>query len=204
MFQDFNSYNQYYGINGAFNNQGLNANNLSNGFDFRTMNSNVNNEEIITLAQGVDLIRQSVSDEREDEMFYDSLIKKARTEQEKKIITEIRDDERKHNRILREVYFNLTGQMVSGMGMSDMPSMQMMPNASNMSSSLEKPHETHEELEYKVGLEKALFGELEAVIRYRRIMSVMPSGNNYILLMSIMTDEIRHSAMYNFLIHIAK
>ena len=89
MFQDFNSYNQYYGINGAFNNQGLNANNLSNGFDFRTMNSNVNNEEIITLAQGVDLIRQSVSDEREDEMFYDSLIKKARTEQEKKIITEI-------------------------------------------------------------------------------------------------------------------
>ena len=204
MFQDFNSYNQYYGINGAFNNQSLNANNLSNGFDFRTMNSNVNNEEIITLAQGVDLIRQSVSDEREDEMFYDSLIKKARTEQEKKIITEIRDDERKHNRILREVYFNLTGLMVSGMGMSDMPSMQMMSNASNMSSSLEKSHETHEELEYKVGLEKALFGELEAVIRYRRIMSVMPSGNNYILLMSIMTDEIRHSAMYNFLIHIAK
>lgn len=204
MFQDFNSYNQYYGINGAFNSQGLNANNLSNGFDFRTMNSNVNNEEIITLAQGVDLIRQSVSDEREDEMFYDSLIKKARTEQEKKIITEIRDDERKHNRILREVYFNLTGQMVSGMGMSDMPSMQMMSNASNMSSSLEKSHETHEELEYKTGLEKALFGELEAVIRYRRIMSVMPSGNNYILLMSIMTDEIRHSAMYNFLIHIAK
>lgn len=204
MFQDFNSYNQYYGINGAFNNQSLNANNLSNGFDFRTMNSNVNNEEIITLAQGVDLIRQSVSDEREDEMFYDSLIKKARTEQEKKIITEIRDDERKHNRILREVYFNLTGQMVSGMVMSDMPSMQMMSNASNMSSSLEKPHETHEELEYKAGLEKALFGELEAVIRYRRIMSVMPSGNNYILLMSIMTDEIRHSAMYNFLIHIAK
>ena len=137
-------------------------------------------------------------------MFYDSLIKKARTEQEKKIITEIRDDERKHNRILREVYFNLTGQMVSGMGMSDMPSMQMMSNASNMSSSLEKSHETHEELEYKTGLEKALFGELEAVIRYRRIMSVMPSGNNYILLMSIMTDEIRHSAMYNFLIHIAK
>ena len=204
MFQDFNSYKQYYGINGAFNNQGLNANNLSNGFDFRTMNSNVNNEEIITLAQGVDLIRQSVFDEREDEMFYDSLIKKARTEQEKKIITEIRDDERKHNRILREVYFNLTGQMVSGMGMSDMPSMQMMSNASNMSSSLEKSHETHEELEYKTGLEKALFGELEAVIRYRRIMSVMPSGNNYILLMSIMTDEIRHSAMYNFLIHIAK
>lgn len=204
MFQDFNSYNQYYGINGAFNNQSLNANNLSNGFDFRTMNSNVNNEEIITLAQGVDLIRQSVSDEREDEMFYDSLIKKARTEQEKKIITEIRDDERKHNRILREVYFNLTGQMVSGMVMSDMPSMQMMSNASNMSSSLEKSHETHEELEYKTGLEKALFGELEAVIRYRRIMSVMPSGNNYILLMSIMTDEIRHSAMYNFLIHIAK
>ena len=50
----------------------------------------------------------------------------------------------------------------------------------------------------------SLLGELEAVVKYRRIMGVMPSGNSYILVMSIMTDELRHSAMYNYLIHMAK
>ena len=190
MFQDFNSYNQFYGVNGAFSNQGFNANNLSNGFDFRAMNGGMNNEEVIGFSQAVNLIRQSVADEREDEMFYDELIKKAQTEQEKKIISGIRDDERKHNRILRELYFGFTGQMVQ------MPGVQGSNDGSQMVLA--------DGLSYKAGLEKALFGELEAVVKYRRIMGVMPSGSSYTLLMSIMTDEVRHSAMFNYLIHIAK
>ena len=56
----------------------------------------------------------------------------------------------------------------------------------------------------KEQLEKALFGELNAVVKYRRIMGTMPSGNSYTLLMSIMTDELRHANKYNFLIHNAK
>ena len=32
----------------------------------------------------------------------------------------------------------------------------------------------------------------------------MPSGSSYTLLMSIMTDELRHANKYNFLIHNAK
>ena len=32
----------------------------------------------------------------------------------------------------------------------------------------------------------------------------MPSGNSYTLLMSIMTDELRHASKYNFLIQNAK
>ena len=59
-------------------------------------------------------------------------------------------------------------------------------------------------LSYKEKLEKALFGELDAVVRYRRIMGTMPSGNSYTLLMSIMTDELRHASKYNFLIHKAQ
>ena len=54
--------------------------------------------------------------------------------------------------------------------------------------------------DYREELEKALFGELDAVVKYRRIMATMPSGNNYTLLMSIMTDEMRHAFKYNFLI----
>ena len=40
-------------------------------------------------------------------MFYDTLIKQAPTEKE--IIRSIRDDERKHNQILRDLYYNFTG-----------------------------------------------------------------------------------------------
>lgn len=59
-------------------------------------------------------------------------------------------------------------------------------------------------MDYKTNLEKALFGELEAVKKYRKIMAQMPSGNSYTLLMSIMTDEIRHASKYNFLIQNVK
>ena len=54
-------------------------------------------------------------------------------------------------------------------------------------------------MDYKANLEKALFGELDAVSKYRKIMGTMPSGNSYTLLMSIMTDELRHANKYNFL-----
>ncbi len=140
----------------------------------------VNQEEIITLNQAIELIRQSVGDEREDEMFYDILIKQAPTEKEKEMIRSIRDDERKHNQILRRLYYEFTGQMI--------------PESSFSMSA-------NDDMDYKENLEKALFGELEAVKKYRKIMGQMPSGNSYTLLMSIMTDELRHANKYNFLIH---
>ena len=42
--------------------------------------------EIITLNQAIDLIRKSVDDEKEDEMFYGILIEQAPTDKEKDII----------------------------------------------------------------------------------------------------------------------
>ena len=63
---------------------------------------------------------------------------------------------------------------------------------------------TNNTMNYKANLEKALFGELGAVEKYRRIMGAMPNKNSYTLLMSIMTDELRHANKYNFLIHNAK
>ena len=59
-------------------------------------------------------------------------------------------------------------------------------------------------MDYKANLEKALSGELDAVAKYRKIMGTMSSGNSYTLLMSIMTDELRHANKYNFLINNAK
>jgi rubrerythrin len=170
MYPDYNMYNQFYGFN--------------NDYNYRSCSPVYNNnDEIITLNQAIELIKKSVGDEKEDEMFYDNLIKQAPTEKEKEIIISIRDDERKHNNILRELYYNFTGQMI--------PPDTLTGNIDD-------------QLNYKEQLEKALFGELNAVVKYRRIMGTMPSGNSYTLLMSIMTDELRHASKYNFLIHNAK
>lgn len=170
MYLDYyNIYDQYYGLN-ELNYRNSESESMGGG-------------EIITLNQAIGLIRKSVGDEKEDEMFYDNLIKQAPTEKEKEIIRNIRDDERKHNQILRELYYEFTGQMLPA-------------DTLNV--------ESNSSMEYKANLEKALFGELDAVKKYRRIMAQMPSGNSYALLMSIMTDELRHASKYNFLIQSAK
>lgn len=171
MYPDYyNMYNQYYGFN---------------GYNYRSSEptTNIQSDEIITLNQAIESIRESVGDEKEDEMFYETLIKQAPTEKEKEIIRSIRDDERKHNQILRELYYNFTGQVIP-------------PDTSTTTM--------ENKLSYKENLEKALFGELDAVVRYRRILGTMPSGNSYTLIMSIMTDELRHANKYNFLIQNAK
>lgn len=169
MYSNYDMYDPYYGFN---------------HYGYRSSEStNMYSDEIITLNQAIELIRQSVGDEKEDELFYDSLIKQAPTEKEKEIIRSIRDDERKHNQILRQLYYEFTGQVI--------PVDTSVVNSNN-------------EQNYKEQLEKALFGELNAVVRYRRIMGTMPSGNSYTLLMSIMTDELRHANKYNFLIQNAR
>lgn len=150
---------------------------------YRSSEPQLDSGEIITLNQAIALIKKSVGDEKEDEMFYDILIEQAPTEKEKDIIKSIRDDERKHNQILRKLYYEFTGQI--------------LPQDTLSSNSKDNR-------DYKSNLEKALFGELDAVAKYRKIMGTMPSGNSYTLLMSIMTDELRHAGKYNFLIHNAK
>lgn len=167
-FCNYNPYNQYYDIN---------------EYNYRINEQKNNSDEIITLNQAISLIRQSVEDEKEDERFYNILINQAQTEKDKNIIKSIRDDEIKHNQILRNLYYEFTGQMLP---------------VNNLFNG------TNDSMDYQSNLEKALFGELNAVSKYRKILGTMPNGNSYTLLMSIMTDELRHAIKYNFLIHNAK
>lgn len=160
----YNMYNPYYN----FDNEN------------RHMDKDAGNEELITLNEAIELIRKSVEDEKEDELFYDILIQQAPTEKEKSIIRSIRDDEIKHNHILKRLYYEFTGQML--------PESTLKNNGT-------------QNMDYKSNLEKALFGELDAVSKYRKIMGVMPNGNSYTLLMSIITDELCHANKYNYLIH---
>ena len=165
MYQDYNSiYNRRY------------------GYPYYRREKTVVDEEIISLSEALELIRKSIADEKQDEIFYSALIEKAPDDNAKKIITDIRDDEKNHNEILRFIYSNITGEVFSDMN----------ANATNT---------VNEETTYTQDIESALFGELDAVKKYRKIMGAMPSSKMQTLVMSILTDELRHANKYNYLIH---
>lgn len=130
------------------------------------------------MPEAKDLIFQSIAGEAEDEMFYQQLWQQALSVAEKEIIAGIRDDEKKHRRILRKIYQEITGQMITD---------DMMIQEMNYA------------FDYENNLQKAFFGELKAIEKYRKIMAHM-AGHHYPLLMAIMSDEMRHACMYNYLL----
>lgn len=136
--------------------------------------------EIISFEQALELIKNSIQDEKEDELFYDSFIKQAPTQMDQEIIRHIRDEERSHNQILRQLYFEFTGQLLP---------QEQITKDNQVSTN------------YQSNLEKAFFGEIGAVQKYRKIMSAMPTSVSYGLLMSIMTDELTHVDQFNFLLN---
>lgn len=126
--------------------------------------------------EALKLVAQSVEGEREDDLFYDYLIGIA-PEEQKEIIASIRDDERKHVRMFREIYWQVTGQ--------DLPPAPQVPFTAPKS--------------YCQGIKKALFGELSAVERYRKILfgfEFLPYRN---MITEIYTDELKHSSKWNYL-----
>lgn len=132
--------------------------------------------QVYAYPEALNLIFQSVSSEREDELFYDYLISVAPPAQ-RDIIASIRDDERKHTKMFREIYWEVTGQ--------DIPSVPETP--------FQPPQS------YCDGITKALFGELAAVERYRKILfgfEFLPYRN---MIIEIYTDELKHASKWNYL-----
>ncbi len=160
MYNEYNKYGYYY------------------GYPRCNRNNTVVDDELISLDKAVEGILNSIKNEKEDEFFYTNLIEMA-PDYAKDIISSIRDDETRHNEILRFVYSNITGEV-----------------AKNSDENVQM-----QEMTYAEGLEKAFFDETAAVKKYRRIMGAMPNTKLHTLLMSIMTDELRHASLYNYLIH---
>ncbi|PHV72326.1 rubrerythrin [Sporanaerobium hydrogeniformans] len=133
-----------------------------------------------TLEQALKLIYNAVQGEKEDELFYSYLISVAPTQAEKDIITSIRDDEKKHNQMFREIYKFFTGQDISV----------------SQDVNFEKPSS------YKQGLKDALFGELSAVERYRDIRAGLPIEYYRDMVFEILTDELKHADKYNYLLNL--
>lgn len=150
-------------------------------YQMSQMPANIAGLEEYTYPQNVPealkLIQEAVAGETEDRMFYQYLIENAPSQEDKEIIEGIRDDEINHFNLFRQVYFQLTGQM--------------LPTPQNVT--FEKP------ASYCEGLKRALRGEQNAVRKYRRILYALQDRVQINILTGIITDEIRHGILYNYL-----
>ena len=127
--------------------------------------------------QALKMIEAALSGETEDKLFYEYLLSVAPSEQEKQIIAGIRDDEMKHYDLFRQLYYELAGKMPPALPGEE----------------FEKP------ASYCEGLKKALLGEQNAVRKYREILFAMMERKHINTMTFIITDEIRHLGLYNFL-----
>ncbi|MDF2513091.1 MAG: rubrerythrin [Herbinix sp.] len=133
-----------------------------------------------TLPEALALVKSAVEGEREDELFYDYLISVAPSQEEVNIIQSIRDDERKHNEMFREIYAYFTGEEIQA----------------EENPEFEKPRS------YIEGIKKALFGELAAVERYRNIRAGLPVNYYRDMVFEILTDELKHADKYNYILNL--
>ncbi|MBU3804701.1 MAG: ferritin-like domain-containing protein [Candidatus Cellulosilyticum pullistercoris] len=135
--------------------------------------------------EAINLINSSIENEQADAMFYMWLIQNIPTDLEEsqrvdiaQTIQGIANDEKLHNEILKSMYRQLTGTEAQ---------MQAQGEPFEVPNSFEE------------GVVKALKGEVEAVRKYRKIMAGMPDNSYRDQVFSILTDELRHGILYNYI-----
>ncbi|MDF2887428.1 MAG: Rubrerythrin [Lacrimispora sp.] len=123
------------------------------------------------------LIQQALEGETEDRLFYTWLIDNAPTDEDKQILSGIRDNEIGHYALFKQLFNEITGvmpQQVQGEQFA-------IPES------------------YCAGLSRALLGEQNAVIKYRNILYAMEFREHINMMIEIITDELRHGILYNYL-----
>lgn len=147
------------------------SNNITNNYNQRIEKSNKLNESL-------EIIKDSINDELMDENLYNLMASQAIQDEDKKILQDIASDEKKHNLMLKQIYYSLTGSNIN-----HTKSMEDIKNNT-----------------YFKNLKNSLFGEINAAKKYRKVLSTMPDKENYNKLMEIMTDELTHADKFNYLI----
>ncbi|PPK79607.1 rubrerythrin [Lacrimispora xylanisolvens] len=169
---DYSGYVPYnYGYTSPYM-SGMNASNMQGGqqtADIFTFPQNLPN--------ALDLIQQALAGETEDRLFYSWLIENAPSDEDKQIISGIRDNEIGHYALFRQLYSEITGvmpQQVQG-------EQFVIPES------------------YCAGLSRALLGEQNAVVKYRNILYAMEFREHINMMIEIITDELRHGILYSYL-----
>lgn len=136
------------------------------------------------LQNSINLIESSVEDENSAAEFYQWLIDNIPTDRLsrrqstkiKKIIESIRDDELNHNKLFKKMYSDITGKEAIA------------------EQEVFTPPQS-----FKSGIENAIEDELNAVKKYREIIEGLPSSYYRDKVFNILSDELRHSNLYNFI-----
>lgn len=130
-------------------------------------------------------VKNSVGNEKEDEIMYTALAEMAPNDEQKEIIISIKDNEIIHNKIFRKIFTELTGVVLQE------NTMNAMNTTTNNKSYIDM-------------LKDAFMGELAAIERYRELLAYAPNMEIYSMIMYVMTDEIRHAFKYNYLMTLNK
>lgn len=129
------------------------------------------------LQEALAMIQQATTGETKDRLFYSWLIENAPSDEDKQIIMGIRDNEIGHYALFNQLYYQITGNRIP-----QLQGEQFTPPAS-----------------YCEGLAQALQGEQNAVKNYRNILYAMQAREHINMMTEIITDEIRHGILYNYL-----
>lgn len=125
-------------------------------------------------------IKESIQYEKSAQAFYTHLIDRAPDEQQRTILKGILKDEYKQCRMLRNIYKELTGLDVT----VQEDGTTMFPET------------------YMEGLNSVILYELSAMERYRSIYMTMPNETMKNQLFEILTDEMKHAILINYLINL--
>ena len=130
------------------------------------------------LSELLDIIREAVRKEAKKTAFYDFLIAKAPSAEDKRIIQRITDGELKHLGMFRQLYEELTGEP--------------LPYEPAFTLGQHAPS-------YCAGLKQGLMDQQEAVETYREILFALDDREQINMMTEIITDELRHLGLYNYL-----
>lgn len=123
-------------------------------------------------------LKQAVQGEMNDGLFYNYLISKAPTDEEKVILSAIKEEELRHSKQFEGIYRDFTGMGIKTDGYEKFE----IPTS------------------YFSGIKNALFNELRDVVKYRAIRRRLPEGVYKDLVFDIITDELMHASMLNYLL----
>jgi len=122
-------------------------------------------------------LKQAAESEADVRAFYDMMVENAPSEAERGIIDDMRREDLKHFRLLRQIYYDITGEKID----AGQPAKTALPDS------------------YGDGLVAALMGEQQAVTTYRKVMFAMRNRRHVNMMTEVITDELRHLGLYNFL-----
>ena len=137
------------------------------------------------LNQLINEVKNSVGNEKDDEIMYSAMAKMAPNDEQRDIINDIKGNEMIHNKIFRKIFTELTGVVLPENTMDTATTATMNKSYPDM-------------------LKEAFSGELKAIERYRELLAYAPNMEIYSMIMYVMTDEIRHALKYNYLMMMNK